>query len=146
MQKLVYLCIMLPTLSFGASSEKCSNADIILKSATMVDADQQYCGDTFHNGHCYILDEDEPKMILQGVSYQVSQENELSVDVKLSPKEQERLSQLSKEFAGKRHLVIIINNKIVSAPFLKTPITGSSLQISHKKKSDLENLLKALGG
>jgi len=137
---------MLPTLSLGASTLKSAKSQVTLKSATMVDADKKSCGGTFGKGRCYIFDEKEPKLVLEGVRYQVNPQNELIVDLKVSPKEQKKLSRISKKFAGKRHLVIMVNDEVVSAPFLKSHLSGQDFQISLKQKSEVQSLLSALGG
>ena len=136
---------MLPTLSFGSSSDKSGKNSVALKSAALMNADLEHYDEIKHQGQCYILDEDEPKLILEGVSYQVSTKSDLTVDIKLSPEEQERLNQLSKEFSGTRELVVLINNQVVSTPFLRPPIDRRSLPASKKNSYNLEHVLATLG-
>ena len=146
MRKFAFICLILPSLSFGASTLKSAKSQVTLKAATMVDADKKFCGGTYNKGRCYIFDEKVPKLVLEGVRYQVNPQNELIVDLKVSPKDQEKLSKISKDFVGKRYLVIMVNDKIISAPFLKSHISGQDFQISLKQKSDVQKLLSALGG
>ena len=41
------------------------------KAATMVAADKEHCGGTFHKGTCYIFDEAEQKLVLNKVKYKI---------------------------------------------------------------------------
>lgn len=147
MRKFVYVCLILPNLSFSAFGKDVkAQRSIELKSASVVMADKASCAGTFHQGTCYIFDEAEPALALNKVTYNANSKSELTVDLHLDSKDQENFKALTKRIAGKRHVVVSINGNIVSAPLVKSEISGPDLQISLPSKADMSALLSALGG
>jgi preprotein translocase subunit SecD len=138
---------MLPNLSFNAfGKDLTAKSSIELKSASIVMADKATCAGSFHEGTCYIFDEAEPPLVLNKVTYSANSKSELTVDLHLDGKDQENFKAMTKRIAGKRHVVVSINGKIVSAPLVKSEIPGPDLQISLSSKADVSALLTALGG
>ncbi len=147
MRKFVYVCLMLPNLSFNAfGKDLTAKSSIELKSASIVMADKATCAGTLHEGTCYILDEAEPALILNKVTYGANSKSELTVDLHLDSKDQESFRAMTKKIAGKRHVVVSINGKIVSAPLVKSEISGPDMQISLTSKAEASALLSALAG
>ena len=147
MRKFVYVCLMLPNLSFNAfGKDLTAKSSIELKSASIVMADKATCAGSFHEGTCYIFDEAEPPLVLNKVTYSANSKSELTVDLHLDGKDQENFKAMTKRIAGKRHVVVSINGKIVSAPLVKSEIPGPDLQISLSSKADVNALLTALAG
>ena len=120
MRKYVYICLMLPALNLSAlSGKQTKRKRLELKTAAEIIVKEKDYGGSFHKGSCYIFDETEPALVLKNVKFQVDPKNELIVDFHLSAKEQKALAGLSKKYSKDRHLVTMVNNQIISVPFLK---------------------------
>lgn len=147
MRKFVYVCLLLPNLSlnaFAKEKELTAKKTIEMKSASIVKADKETCVGVFHDGSCYVFDEDEPVMVLRNVRYSPNAKDELIVDLHLDAKDQEKFQAMTKKMASKRHLVMSINGKVVSTPLVRTEITGPDLQVSLNNKTEAAALLSVL--
>ena len=137
MKKFLYMFLVLPTLSSQAEVKK-SKRHLHLKAATFLKANQKDQKNFFKKGRCYIFDEKEPALILEDVHYEVDKNNELIVDLKLKEKDQNSLEDLTRRLSNKRHLVLSVNDKVVSTS-QNLGILNRNIDLKKKLKSVLSS-------
>ena len=143
MRKIMLVYLILPMMSsFASAKEKQTTPKVELKSAQIVSVSAGCAGET-HLGKCYLFDDSGASIKLQDPIYSFDKEN-LIVDIKVNAEDQKKLYSLSKRYAGKRHVVFMVNGEIVSSPFLKTMLNTGDFQISLKDGKEFDDLKNAL--